>query len=100
MAWAIITIYTSKCSQMDPQQLSKPSKVYSRCKKCDIEKVIVDGYHHPLGSLKAKRLRISYFRRPRKVIGQNGIGQNGTVKMVRSKWYRQNGSNFYRFQFN
>ena len=25
MAWAIITIYTSKCMQMDPQQLPKTS---------------------------------------------------------------------------
>jgi len=40
MAWAIITIYTSKCAQMDPQQLLKTSKVYSRCKKCDIEKTV------------------------------------------------------------
>src|SRR6218665_3079839 len=31
MAWAIITIYTSKCAQMDPQQLPNRSKVYSRC---------------------------------------------------------------------
>jgi len=36
----------------------------------------------------------------RRVTGQNGIGQNGTDKMVWTKWYRQNGSNFYRFQFN
>ena len=32
MEWAIITIYTSKCAQMDPQQLLKMSKFYSRCK--------------------------------------------------------------------
>ena len=32
------------------------------------------------------------------VIGQNGIGQNGTHIMVGA--YGQNGSNFYRFQFN
>jgi len=25
MAWAIITIYASKCAQMDPQQLIKTS---------------------------------------------------------------------------
>jgi len=32
------------------------------------------------------------------VTGQNGIGQNGTDKMLRTKWYGQNGySNFYRF---
>ena len=34
------------------------------------------------------------------VTGQNGIGQNGTDKMVQTKWHGQNGSNFYRFQFN
>ena len=34
------------------------------------------------------------------VTGQNGIGQNGTDKMVRTKRHGQNGSNFYRFQFN
>jgi len=28
MAWAIITIYTSKCAQMDPQQLLKTRKFY------------------------------------------------------------------------
>jgi len=38
MAWAIITIYTSKCEQMNPQQLPKTSKVYSKFKKYDIEK--------------------------------------------------------------
>ena len=26
------------------------------------------------------------------VYGQNGIGQNGTDKMVRTKWYGQNGT--------
>ena len=26
--------------------------------------------------------------------GQNGIGQNGTDKMARTEWYRQNGNNF------
>src|SRR6218665_1820998 len=51
MAWAIITIYISKCAQMNPQQLSKTSKFYSRCKKCDIEKTLGGGYH-PLGSPK------------------------------------------------
>src|SRR6218665_3037813 len=51
MAWAIITIYISKCAQMNPQQLPKTSKFYSRCKKCDIEKTLGCGYH-PLGSPK------------------------------------------------
>src|SRR6218665_999206 len=50
MAWAIITDYTSKCAQMDPQQLPKTSKFYSRRKKCDIEKTL----GHPLGSPKVK----------------------------------------------
>src|SRR6218665_206018 len=48
MAWAIITIYISKCAQMNPQQLHKTSKFYSRCKKCDIEKTLGGGYHDPL----------------------------------------------------
>src|SRR6218665_465940 len=43
MAWAIIIIYSSKCAQMDPQQLLKTSKFYSRCKKCDIEKTLGGG---------------------------------------------------------
>jgi len=34
------------------------------------------------------------------VTRQNGIGQIGTDKMVRTKWHEQNGINFYRFQFN
>jgi len=34
------------------------------------------------------------------VTGQNGSGQNGTDKMVWTKWYVQNGSNFWnRLQF-
>jgi len=40
MVWAIIAIYTSKCVQMYPQQLSKTSKLYSRCKKCDMQKTV------------------------------------------------------------
>jgi len=54
MAWAIITIYTSKSAQMDPQQLPKTSKFYSKCKKCDIEKHLGGGGYHPLGSPKVK----------------------------------------------
>src|SRR6218665_664470 len=38
MAWTIITDYTSKCAQMDPQQLRKTSIFCSRSKKRDIEK--------------------------------------------------------------
>ena len=34
---------------MDPQQLPKTSKCYSKSKKCDIEKTLGGGYH-PLGS--------------------------------------------------
>src|SRR6218665_2792688 len=52
MAWAIITIYTSKCAQMNPQQLLKTSKFYSRCKKCDIEKTLGVCTTPPLGSPK------------------------------------------------
>jgi len=51
MEWAIITIYTSKCVQMDPQQLPKTSKLCSICNKCDMQKTAGGGYH-PLGSLK------------------------------------------------
>jgi len=42
----------------------------------------------------------SYAEAKKMVTGQNGIGQNGMDKMVRTKWHGQNGSNFYRFQFN
>jgi len=52
MAWVIITIYTSKRVQMDPQQLFKTSKFYSTIKKRDIEKILGGEYHHPLGSPK------------------------------------------------
>jgi len=45
MAWAIITIYTSKFVKMDPQQLPKTSRFYSRCKMCDIKKTVGGGYH-------------------------------------------------------
>src|SRR6218665_1803035 len=38
MAWAIRTIYTSKCVQMDAHQLPKTSKFYSICNKCDMHK--------------------------------------------------------------
>jgi len=44
------------------------------------------------------RLRLLWEQR--RVTGQNGIGQNGTDKTVRTKRYGQNGSNFYGFQFN
>jgi len=53
MVWVIITIYTSKCAEVNPQQLLNRSKFYSRCKKCDIEKTLGVGYH-PLSSLKVK----------------------------------------------
>src|SRR6218665_2706568 len=57
MAWAIIKMYTSKCAQVDPQQLLKTSKFYSKSKKCDIEKNI-GGWvpPPPLGSQKVKGL--------------------------------------------
>ena|SRR6218665_1065808 len=53
MAWTIITIYTSKCAQMDRQQLPKKSKFYSKCKKCDIEKTLGVSTT-PFGSPKVK----------------------------------------------
>ena len=41
---------------MDPQQLLKTSKFYSRCKNCDIEKTLGGGWvPPPFGSPKAKR---------------------------------------------
>src|SRR6218665_1183799 len=43
MARAIITIYITKCAKMNPQQLPKTSKFYSRSKKCDIEKTLGGG---------------------------------------------------------
>src|SRR6218665_908006 len=60
MAWAIINIYTSKCAQMDPQQLLKTSKVYSRSKKCDIEETLGGrvGTTLPLGRPKVKGFRL------------------------------------------
>src|SRR6218665_832573 len=54
MAWAIITIYTSKFVKMDPQQLPKTSRFYSRCKMCDIKNRRGCVPHPPLGSLKVK----------------------------------------------
>src|SRR6218665_2330744 len=54
MAWPIITIYISKCAQMDPQQLPKTSKVYSKSKKCDIEKTL--GVPPPLVARRLSRL--------------------------------------------
>src|SRR6218665_53702 len=54
MAWAIITIYISKCAQMEPQQLPKTSKFYFKCKKCDIEKTL-GGWVPP--PLVARRLK-------------------------------------------
>jgi len=58
MAWAITTIYTSKCAQMDPQQLTETSQFYSRFKKCDIENTLGGGYH-PLGNPKVKEIFIN-----------------------------------------
>src|SRR6218665_3129229 len=55
MAWAIIAIYSSKCAQMNPQQLTKTSKFYSKCKMCDIEKTCT----HPLGSPKVNLIDLS-----------------------------------------
>src|SRR6218665_2068193 len=52
MAWAIITIYTSKCPQMDPKQQPETSTFYSRCKKCDIKKNLRGWVPPPLGSPK------------------------------------------------
>ena len=43
MAWAIRTIYTSKCVQMDPQQLPETSKFYSIFNKRDMQKTAGGG---------------------------------------------------------
>src|SRR6218665_3033839 len=71
MAWAIITIYTSICAQMDPQQLPKTSKLYSRCKKCDIENTLEDGCVPP--PLVARRLTESVAYNER--IGESKVVQ-------------------------
>src|SRR6218665_1693260 len=52
MAWAIITIYTFKCVQLDPQQLPKAYFLNSRCNKCDMQKTVGGVDATPLGSLK------------------------------------------------
>jgi len=54
MAWAIRTIYSSKCVQMDPQQLPETSTFYFICNKCDMQKTAWGGYHPP-GSLRVKK---------------------------------------------
>jgi len=41
---------------MDPQQLSKTSKFYSRSKTCDIEKTLGGWVPPPLGSQKVKSI--------------------------------------------
>src|SRR6218665_2845613 len=56
-----MTIYTSKCAQMYPQQLLNRSKFYSRCKKCDIDRTVGGGYHPPLGSLKVNIQTSTYY---------------------------------------
>ena len=63
MALAIITIYTSQCAQMNPQQLPKTSKFYSKCKKCDIEKTLGGEYHLPLVArrLNNAKSKIAYY---------------------------------------
>src|SRR6218665_3548510 len=55
MAWAIRTIYTYKCVQMDSQQLPKMSKVYSICRKCDMPKTVWGWIPPPLGSLRVNK---------------------------------------------
>src|SRR6218665_653681 len=38
MVWAASTHFSSKCIQMDPQQLPKMIKLYSICNKCVMQK--------------------------------------------------------------
>src|SRR6218665_3287919 len=58
MVWAIIKSFTTKCVQMDPQQLLKTSQFYSICNKCDMQKTAEGVGTTPpsLGSLKVKTL--------------------------------------------
>src|SRR6218665_1917681 len=69
MAWAIITMYTSKCAQMDPQQLLKTLQFYSRCKKCDIEKTVAGWVPPPpLGSPKVNHRQRGDFKASRPIL--------------------------------
>src|SRR6218665_1838925 len=61
MAWAIITIYISKCAQMNPQQPPKTSKFYSKCKMCDIEKTLGGWVPPPLVARRLSILGLFYF---------------------------------------
>src|SRR6218665_2549815 len=61
MVWAIITIYISKCAQMEPQQLLKTSNFYSRCKRCDIEKTLGGWVPSPLVARRLNHEKISMF---------------------------------------
>src|SRR6218665_582398 len=54
MTWAIIRIYTSKCAQMNPQQLPKTSQFYSRCHTRDHRKNLRGWVPPPFGSPKVK----------------------------------------------
>src|SRR6218665_1291390 len=89
MAWAITTIYTSKCAQMDPQQLPKMSKFYSRCKKCDIEKTLVGA---PCTTLVARRLKVcmfnNYFVRLSSLKFENNNIKTGLQKQPRQQKFR------------
>ena len=68
MALAIRISYrlTSKCVQMEPQQLRKTSKYYSICNKCDMHKT---AWVPPPGRLKVKQ-RYMYVDRPTFLIKQ------------------------------
>ena len=75
MAWAIITIYASKCAQMDPQQLPKTSNFYSRCKKCDVEKTLG---RVPL-PLVARRLKGIDLFSPLGFVNTGAFGPEGSI---------------------
>src|SRR6218665_1874236 len=89
MAWAITTIYTSKCAQMDPQQLPKTSKFYSICKKCDIEKTLGGA---PCTPLVARRLKVcmfnNYFVRLSSLKFENNNIKTGLQKQPRQQKFR------------
>jgi len=64
MTWAIITIYISKCAQMNPQQLPKTSKFFPRRKKCEIKETLEEVGTTPLGRPKDTIIRNSVDESP------------------------------------
>ena len=97
MARAIITIYTSKRAKMDPQQLLKTSKFYSRSKKCDIEKTLA-GVGTPLGSPKVKgkvgqRGRFTSFQTYRRQGRTRQMGEQLPITWIMGRHHRRINNN-------